>query len=75
MNVLLILPDTGQTYTFNHGPAAVSATLKQKGHEVSFLHFTDSNVRRIMSKIKEKEPDVVGFSLVENYYNANLFYS
>ena len=69
MNVLLVLPDTGQTYTFNHGPAAVSATLKQKGHEVSLLHFTSTNHRRIMSKIKERKPDVVGFSLVENFYS------
>ncbi|NMA24348.1 MAG: B12-binding domain-containing radical SAM protein [Clostridiales bacterium] len=49
---------------YSEGIASISATLKREGHSVSLYHQTYMpDKREFLSKIREYNPDIIGFSL------------
>ncbi|MFQ5561039.1 MAG: B12-binding domain-containing radical SAM protein [Nitrospinota bacterium] len=57
----------GLSFTLNHGVTALSAAIKEQGHEVSLLHLETFDLREVTDEIIGIDPDVIGISLTENH--------
>jgi len=67
MNIQLILPDMGLSYTMNHGVTAIAGAVKQSGHDCRLLHIKNYDLSDILNELKKNKPDLIGISLTENH--------
>lgn len=67
MRLLIVYPSMGLAMTMNHGVTALSAVLKQAGHEVSLLHLSNFDLGDALQQITKAAPDVIAISLTENH--------
>jgi anaerobic magnesium-protoporphyrin IX monomethyl ester cyclase len=70
MKILFINFNIGSTVGINNGLAILSAVLKNKNHKVDLLFLSeelgyDFNLDRMKQDIMERNPDIIGISLME----------
>ena len=73
MKILFIYPNAGSQLGFNYGISHLSAVLKDAGHEVSLVQLCEEitalpSREEFMARVKEENPDLVGFSVVTNQW-------
>jgi radical SAM superfamily enzyme YgiQ (UPF0313 family) len=74
LRVLFIYPNIDAQIGFNYGIASLSAVLKEKGHETALINLNDRlapipSDEEILQKVREFNPDLVGFSCVTTQFN------
>ena len=70
MKILFIHFNLGSTAGINNGLAALSAVLKEKGHQIKLIFLCEEmgygfDIKRIKQDIMDFNPDVIGMSLIE----------
>jgi len=77
MRILLIYPDinTIQFYSFQHGLAWISATLKQGGHQVDLLYIEkEISEQELLAQVKKIDPGLIGISSTTLQYQFTRKY-
>jgi radical SAM superfamily enzyme YgiQ (UPF0313 family) len=75
VRVLFIYPNLNAQIGFNYGVGYLSSFLKTHGHETGLLNINnklgyDLDLDRILRDVKTFNPDLIGFSVVTNQYQA-----
>jgi radical SAM superfamily enzyme YgiQ (UPF0313 family) len=73
LRVLFIYPNIDAQVGFNYGVASLSAVLKEKGHETGLINLNEKLApippdEELLEKIREFNPDIVGFSCVTTQF-------
>ncbi len=73
MRVLFVYPNIDCPPGINHGLAAMSAVLKQRGHDVGLIHVCDNlwevpTTAEVVGRIEEFRPDIVGWSAMSQQF-------
>ncbi len=73
MKILFIYPNAGSQLGFQYGLAHMSAVLKEAGHTVDLWQLCEDiaplpSRKGFIKRLKEIEPDIVGFSVVTNQW-------
>ena len=74
MKVLFIYPNIDCPPGINHGLAAMSGVLKQRGHDVGLIHVCDNlwelpTTEEVLDRIEAFQPGIVGFSVMSQQYD------
>ena len=73
MRVLFVYPNLNTQMGFNHGLAAISAVLKENGHETQLVNLNEKlppvpTTEDLMDMIREWQPGMVAFSTITQQY-------
>ena len=74
MRVLFIYPSIDCPPGINHGLAAMSGVLKDRGHEVDLLHVNEKlwdvpEPADVVAHVEKTRPDIVGFSVMSQQWD------
>ena len=70
MKCLFIHFSIDSTVYYSHAIAGLSAIAKSINYEVDLLIVKDRNYEKYVKSVKEKQPDIVAFSLTSLYWEA-----
>ena len=73
MRIFLIYPNIDCPPGINHGLAAISGVLKEKGHEVALLHVCENlwpipDLDEVKRQVRAFAPDIIGHSVMSQQY-------